>query len=375
MKSLLGTILVATSVLAIARAGTSVYPEFTQDPAPAEDGWQASLVVPGFLAGLEGDVGLGGVISEVDVNAGDILRRIDMAAMIRGEIAKGNFGVTGEFIYLGLSDSVSSGGVVSSTRLQVDEAIGDLGLRRRVAEGERGFLDVIGGVRYVNIHQKIETEPDPTRVAAASQELVDEVGDRLRTGLSDSELGEMIDDGIGEDLQTFEGRDPVLPVAPLLQDRRRPILDRVRAIIDEKKAALKDALRDRAQAATAALRKEAQQRVDSIKSDMSKKIANTLNKRLDATASRTDDWFDPYVGLRGRYYFNDRFYAGGKCDVGGFGIGSDLTWQAEAALGYQITPAVFVEAGYRALSIDYDHRGFVYDTVTHGVQLTLGMNF
>ena len=62
-------------------------------------------------------------------------------------------------------------------------------------------------------------------------------------------------------------------------------------------------------------------------------------------------------------------------DVGGFGVGSDLTWQVEGSLGLQVTKNIWAEAGYRALGVDYEADGLIYDTITHGAQVTLGLSF
>ena len=96
---------------------------------------------------------------------------------------------------------------------------------------------------------------------------------------------------------------------------------------------------------------------------------------LNRVISRTDDWWDPYIGLRGRYNLNEKFYLSGKADIGGFGVGSDLIWQAEAAFGVHVSRNIFTELGYRALSVDYEQDGVVADTVTHGPQLTMGIEF
>jgi hypothetical protein len=52
--------------------------------------------------------------------------------------------------------------------------------------------------------------------------------------------------------------------------------------------------------------------------------------------------------------------------IGGFGAGSDLTWDVLAAAGYQWNDRFSLVAGYRALGVDYDKDGFVYDVVQHG---------
>jgi hypothetical protein len=338
--------------------------------------WQFMLASPGWLAGLEGDIGINGAISGVNVDPGTIIRHLDMVASLRGEASKGRFGITGDFLYLSLSDGVGTKTIVKKLDLQVDEIIGDLGLRWRLIESERGYLDVIGGVRYVNLYQKLALQPNSERIGEASTNLVDQVGDGLRTALSESGLRNLIAEQVATSIEGFDpDRPSTLPIGPVgngLGDRLRT---RIQEIIDSKRAALATAERDRAQAVTATLRAQAQARVDGIKRELSRKIARELESKLDTTVSRTDDWFDPYIGLRGRYNFTDRLYFTAKGDVGGFGVGSDFTWQAEAALGFQLTRNIFAEAGYRALGIDYEGNGLTYNTITHGAQVTLGLNF
>ena len=42
---------------------------------------------------------------------------------------------------------------------------------------------------------------------------------------------------------------------------------------------------------------------------------------------------------------------------------------------WQKTGSIYAELGYRALSFDYDHDGLTYDTITHGAQVTVGIQF
>lgn len=76
-----------------------------------------------------------------------------------------------------------------------------------------------------------------------------------------------------------------------------------------------------------------------------------------------DNWVDPIVGARGRLQFSDRFFATGYGDVGGFGMGSDLTWQAMGTVGYELYDHFDLSAGYRYL---YVRR----DTVVDGQNIT-----
>lgn len=84
---------------------------------------------------------------------------------------------------------------------------------------------------------------------------------------------------------------------------------------------------------------------------------------------------DPIVGARARYNFSDRFYAIARADVGGFGVGSDITWQAYGAIGYQLTAHTTLELGYRHMYVDYADGNFSYDISTSGVQLAIGYRF
>ena len=43
--------------------------------------------------------------------------------------------------------------------------------------------------------------------------------------------------------------------------------------------------------------------------------------------SATNTWADPIIGLRGRYYVSRAVFLNLYGDIGGFGVGSDLSWQ------------------------------------------------
>jgi hypothetical protein len=77
--------------------------------------------------------------------------------------------------------------------------------------------------------------------------------------------------------------------------------------------------------------------------------------RLPArTQSASTSWADPVVGVRGVLRLNDSLSVTAYGDIGGFGVGSQLTWQAFATLDYQVTESISVSAGFRWIHIDYD---------------------
>ena len=97
------------------------------------------------------------------------------------------------------------------------------------------------------------------------------------------------------------------------------------------------------------------------------------------TASGSKTWFDPLITTRLRADINEKWLFQFRGDVGGFGIGSDLTWQLQAYAGYRFGKVFQLTAGYRILSIDYDkgidEERFVYNIDTFGPVIRFGFNF
>jgi len=77
-------------------------------------------------------------------------------------------------------------------------------------------------------------------------------------------------------------------------------------------------------------------------------------------------WLDPVVGAKFSAEITDRAYLAGWGLVGGFGVGSDMMWDVMGGIGYNITDSFSLFGGYRALSVDYSHDGFVYYVVQQG---------
>lgn len=63
-------------------------------------------------------------------------------------------------------------------------------------------------------------------------------------------------------------------------------------------------------------------------------------------------WADPIVGLRAGLPLTKTVSLTALGDVGGFGAGSDLTWQGLVTFNYLFSPRWTLRAGYRALGVD-----------------------
>lgn len=90
-------------------------------------------------------------------------------------------------------------------------------------------------------------------------------------------------------------------------------------------------------------------------------------------------WVDPVIIARTKGDFSDKVFWQFRGDLGGFGIGSDFTWQAQANIGYQFSKLFQTSIGYRYIAIDYDKgdgsNQFIYDVDTFGAVIRFGFNF
>ena len=84
-------------------------------------------------------------------------------------------------------------------------------------------------------------------------------------------------------------------------------------------------------------------------------------------------WIDAVAGLRGQYALNDHWYLSGW---GVIGAGqSRLDWDATAAIGYQFKSNLSAMLGYRALGVNFNRNGFVYNVVQQGPIVGLAYQF
>lgn len=86
------------------------------------------------------------------------------------------------------------------------------------------------------------------------------------------------------------------------------------------------------------------------------------------------DWFDPFVGARLRYQPAPGQEVVVRGDIGGFGVGSDLSWHVIATSTWQIqktaTHSIDAYIGYKAMSVDYTQGAgtdkYEFDVLSHG---------
>ncbi|MGZ8274116.1 MAG: hypothetical protein ACXWUM_09380 [Burkholderiaceae bacterium] len=111
---------------------------------------------------------------------------------------------------------------------------------------------------------------------------------------------------------------------------------------------------------------------------------NTLQGALtfkgpDVEVSQDKTWVDPVAGLTLRTAAGRPIQLRVYTEIGGFGLGSDFTWQVFPTAGIRLTKSATLELGYRWLDVDYvDGEGineFGYNVLTQGPVLGFGFRF
>jgi hypothetical protein len=91
-----------------------------------------------------------------------------------------------------------------------------------------------------------------------------------------------------------------------------------------------------------------------------------------------ESWVEPLVGSRFGLDLADNWNLSAEANIGGFGVGSDLAWNAQAFLGYRTSMfgiPTTLAAGYRALHQDYDHNNFKWDVTMYGPAIGAVLRF
>lgn len=102
---------------------------------------------------------------------------------------------------------------------------------------------------------------------------------------------------------------------------------------------------------------------------------------VTANASAGADWVDPLLGLQYNVPIADAWRFNLRGDVGGFGIGSEFTYQVLTNLRWQANDKFGVAFGYRVIGFDYedgrkDGPGYQrYDLVEQGPFVGMTIDF
>lgn len=383
-----------------------------KNPVVSPTGWEFTMVTPGWIAGAEGTIGVAGIDSAVDVTFADIIDNLGLlaAAGVEGRNGKLGFILEGSLYAKTAFGGTTPGPLLSTVEIGMEQLLAEGTVTYRFFETDRAWAEFLAGARYTYMSTDLTLTADAAGIGGVSQNLSEEIFDRATTaarqevarrlGALTAGLALPADDIPGGKLDAVEDR-----VFNRNEGFRDAILDRINRGLGSNRSGIGDGFSDhplvrrairnyvdakvevevedaRAQgsalvaAARAGDRAAAERRLARAENALSDAIERRLNDVIpDSTLHASKAWVDPFIGFRGRWDINDVHYLVGRGDIGGFGVSSDLAWNAYAALGTVVNERTSVEIGYRYYQVDYDRGGFLYDVATKGPFLGVRIDF
>jgi hypothetical protein len=118
-------------------------------------------------------------------------------------------------------------------------------------------------------------------------------------------------------------------------------------------------------------------RYTGLETELTLASTTTLPSFPDGSRQMNADvsWWDPVIGKRVIIHITDKFFGTTLVDFGGFGVGSDVTYQWLVTGGWRFSHAISASVGYRYLKQDYEDDDFLYNMVMKGVVIGVGVTF
>lgn len=362
------------------------------DPAAEVSPWSFRIEPYGWAMGLKGTSGAKGFTAPVDVPFKTILEHLNWAAFVQAEARYGRFGLMLDGYFADLSDLTNPPGpLYSGMELKLQQGIAEAALAYRLIEGRLGWVDVFAGARYNYMGLEVCAQIDDNGVRQASErfsrrvvETAGEIAEKIaakvgaagRAALEDA-LDRPTGTGVGKEwIALLRGRDDYFQRAIFAgKDRPEVIREVLRGVVRERRALISAIADQRLGAVKATAQAGLDQNVKEAEQRLAKAVERELKKRLPENIAGDESWVDPFVGMRGQLNITRALFLAARGDVGGFGVSSDLVWQAAGSVGLKLTRNLFVEAGYRFLSTDFTDGGFTYDLDQSGAFMGLGITF
>ncbi len=104
-------------------------------------------------------------------------------------------------------------------------------------------------------------------------------------------------------------------------------------------------------------------------------VGSPLSRKVRLDES--EDWIDPFIGLRLRHGLAPNWWVALRGDIGGFGIGtsSDRAWTFTGTFQHLIHEDLSIGAGWKIMDLDYDRGDFEADVQMGGPFVTVTYEF
>lgn len=302
-----------------AKSPVAVTPPLTETPLGSP--WEVIVTPYGWLAGVDADLAVQGYSASTSAGFDDILRNLDMTAMLNVEARRGRWGGWFDGLYLKASTSAETPGrLLDGIDIGLENIIAEAALFYRLWDGEHGHLDLYAGARYMSLGTELNFHVSETGTREVAEDLsarlFEEIGDALRARTAPklaaargeaatrarAALTEALTDRAAavqakvDEVRAIAAAHPrlveIIRRSDRLQDAIRDVvdaqIDRGLAVLEEKTA--------QAQAAAAQVRERiaiakarAIKRVAQAERRLAKEIERTLREALPEQISQTAD--------------------------------------------------------------------------------------
>ncbi len=159
---------------------------FAGSPASAQaqsDDWEVVLAPYVLFGNLTGDAAIGpSGPTAVDLSFGDLVKNLELGAMLHTEVWKGDWGVMADLIWMRLGDDVSLFRTVLD--IEVNEVVAEALLGRRFDWPDRR-VDLFAGIRYWDLGLDLELVNTPSALDLGDGWIDPVVGGRLVQDVSE----------------------------------------------------------------------------------------------------------------------------------------------------------------------------------------------
>lgn len=195
MKRVTGVValsLAMASLAGVARAEEAPNPI----PTVAENEWRGSITPYLWLINLSGTVARdGNTLGSVNIDTSSLLSNLNFAAMVEGEVHRGNWGVWGDLVYSQLSNQASHlsvGPTTLQTTTSLTTGIYDIAATYTLHSSPNAYVDGLLGARILNQDTTVNLSlggplPDGVRRSSSSTVTNAIVGVKGRVRISDSD--------------------------------------------------------------------------------------------------------------------------------------------------------------------------------------------
>jgi len=103
-------------------------------------------------------------------------------------------------------------------------------------------------------------------------------------------------------------------------------------------------------------------------------VDNAIDTGNRVLLDRTINTTDPILGLRLRTT-SEKWQGSLRADIGGFGIGSELSWKSNLLAGYRFSELFTLYGGFQVYGLDYEKEDFSLNVTSAGFALGFGFEF